>query len=163
MKRLWAPWRMKYVAVADVEADGCVFCEAVTADNDRERLIVHRGERTFTIMNLYPYTNGHLMVVPCRHVGDVADLDEAERLELMNGVITAVEALKRAVRCQGQNLGANLGRIAGAGVEGHVHMHVVPRWKGDVNFMAVMDDTRVISEGLTDTYDKLIAAYAELV
>ena len=161
MERLWAPWRMQYIATSDLKTDGCVFCEAVKAD-DRERLILHRAEHTFTIMNLFPYTNGHLMVVPYRHVGDITLLTPEERLEMMDGAATAVEIMRKALRCDGNNLGCNLGRPAGAGIADHVHLHVVPRWSGDTNFMPVLDDTRVISEGMEQTYDRLLAFYEKL-
>jgi len=161
MERLWAPWRIRYIENCASKASGCVFCEAAAAKDDADRLILSRGERTMTIMNLYPYTNGHLMIVPYRHVADLAALDDAERLEIMRAATTAVEVLREALGCDGNNLGINLGRPAGAGIDAHLHLHVVPRWNGDTNFMAVVDDTRVISEALADTYRKLRARYVE--
>jgi len=159
MERLWAPWRMKYIVSESEKPSGCVFCEAAAASDDRKRLILHRGQHVMTIMNLYPYTNGHVMIVPFRHVSSLSDLTDAERLELMRGATTVVEVLREVLRCDGNNLGINLGRPAGAGIDAHLHMHVVPRWNGDTNFMAVVDDTRVISEALEETYAKLRAAY----
>jgi len=161
MNRLWAPWRMKYITSAGNE-DGCVFCETPKAENDRERLILRRGEHTFTIMNLYPYTNGHLMVVPYRHVPDITELTPDEHLEIMSEASLGTRVLRNAQKCEGLNLGINMGQGAGAGIADHVHMHIVPRWNGDTNFMTVMDDTRVISEALDETWEKLVAAYAEL-
>lgn len=160
MERLWAPWRMKYVATAnDKSSLGCIFCEAVRATDDRKRLIIHRGEHTMTIMNLFPYTNGHVMVVPFRHVAGLPDLCDEERVEIMRGAATATEVMREVLHCDGYNLGINLGKAAGAGIEAHLHLHVVPRWNGDTNYMAVLDDTRVISEALEETYEKLHAAY----
>ena len=162
MERIWAPWRMKYITTADDKSGGCVFCNALEAEDDAERLIIRRDEYAFTIMNLFPYSNGHLMVVPNRHVGDLTKLSSDERLSLMDGAALAVKALRSALNCDAHNLGMNLGRTAGAGIDDHVHLHVVPRWNGDTNFMVVLDDTRVISEALADTYAKLMAAYREL-
>lgn len=163
MERLWAPWRMRYIANANAgTGGGCVFCEAPAGDDDRARLIVRRGERVFTIMNLFPYTNGHLLIVPYRHVADLNDLDDAERLELFSGAADAVAVLRSVMNCNGHNVGMNLGRAAGAGIADHLHMHVVPRWNGDTNYMAVLDDTRVISEALEETYGKLVEGYRAL-
>ncbi len=162
MERIWAPWRMKYISNADNTPEGCVFCAAAAAENDSERLVLRRDEHAYTIMNLYPYSNGHLMIVPYRHVGDLTQLSAGERLALMDGAVDAVKALRAALNCDAHNLGMNLGRTAGAGIDDHVHLHVVPRWHGDTNFMVVLDDTRVISEALTDTYGKLLAAYDKM-
>lgn len=160
MERLWAPWRMKYVASAnDKTLGGCIFCEAARTEDDRKSLILHRGAHAMTIMNLYPYTNGHVMVVPLRHVADLADLTNEERLELMSGTATAVEVIREVLRCEGHNVGMNLGRAAGAGIDAHLHIHVVPRWAGDTNYLAVVGEVRVICEALEDTYGKLRAAY----
>jgi ATP adenylyltransferase len=112
-----------------------------------------------TIMNLYPYTNGHVMVVPFRHVANLTDLTDEERLELVNGVASAVEVMREVLRCDGHNIGMNLGRTAGAGIDAHLHVHVVPRWAGDANYMTVIGDVRVISEAIEDTYEKLRAGY----
>lgn len=160
MERLWAPWRMKYVTGANEGTPGgCVFCDAAERTDDRESLILHRGAHTMTIMNLYPYTNGHVMVVPFRHVANLTDLTDEERLELVNGVASAVEVMREVLRCDGHNIGMNLGRTAGAGIDAHLHVHVVPRWAGDANYMTVIGDVRVISEAIEDTYEKLRAGY----
>jgi len=159
MERIWAPWRMKYIEGAVQETDGCVFCEAAATDDDAQRLVVARGEHTMTIMNLFPYTNGHLMVIPYRHVASLSDLTSDEYREIMQASAVATEVLSNTMNCDGYNLGMNLGRPAGAGIDAHLHMHVVPRWNGDTNFMLVLDDTRVISESLEDTYAKLCAEY----
>jgi ATP adenylyltransferase len=150
---LWAPWRMEYI-LREEEA-GCIFCVKPGEANDRENLILHRGETCFVIMNRYPYNNGHLMVVPFRHVAHLADLNGDERLEMMSLTADCVNALSAAIRAQGFNIGMNLGAIAGAGIDDHLHMHVVPRWEADTNFMPVIGHTKVVSEGLWETYDRL--------
>jgi ATP adenylyltransferase len=147
-KPLWAPWRLEYIQQAD-EQEGCVFCDA------DDGLVVTRGERAFVILNKYPYASGHLLVAPTRHVGDFGELDDDEALEVHRLASTAIDALAQAYRPQGYNVGWNLGRIAGAGIVGHVHLHVVPRWAGDTNFMPVLADVRVIPEALDDTARRL--------
>jgi ATP adenylyltransferase len=161
MERLWAPWRIKYISgqVGKPSDGGCVFCEAPEANDDVERLILARGETTFTIMNLFPYTNGHLMVVPYRHVAVMSDLSADEHTEIMSASSVAVEVLGATMNCDGYNIGMNIGRAAGAGIDTHLHMHVVPRWNGDTNFMPVLNDTRIVSESLEDAYRKLKAEY----
>jgi ATP adenylyltransferase len=150
MDRLWTPWRLAYVTTASKEAPGCVFC-AAQADPGPESLVVYRGATCFVILNLYPYNNGHLMVVPARHVGRLAGLTTAELEELMH-LTRAVEcALDEHYQPHGFNMGLNLGKSAGAGVLDHLHMHVVPRWNGDTNFMTVVGETRVLPETLADT------------
>ena len=159
--RIWAPWRLAYVkdAAKDNEEE-CIFCAKPAGDDDEANLIVHRGERCFVILNLYPYTNGHLMVAPLRHVGDFVDLTDDEAAELHALTRTAVAGLRRAFAPHGFNVGWNLGRAAGAGVVDHVHQHVVPRWGGDTNFMPVLADVKVIPEHLTDTRRRLAEAWA---
>ncbi len=161
MERLWAPWRMKYITgqVESSEDGKCVFCDAVATQDDAEPLVLGRAEHTFTIMNLFPYTNGHLMVVPNRHVAKLQDLTVDEHAEIMSGASAAVDVLGSLMNSDGFNLGMNLGRAAGAGIDTHLHMHVVPRWNGDTNFMLVFDDVRVISESLDETYAKVRAEY----
>jgi len=153
MERIWAPWRMEYIGKD--QGSGCVFCEKQKLDRDAENYILYRGEKTFVILNLYPYNNGHLLVIPKRHVGDVEELDNEEMLELGRNVQKVAGILKAAFKPEGFNIGANLGRVAGAGVPGHFHIHIVPRWNGDTNFMPVLGDLRVIPEGLDATYKKL--------
>lgn len=159
MNRLWAPWRMKYITGESGKSSGCVFCEAARTTDDAGRLVVCRTPHTMTIMNLFPYTNGHMMVIPLRHIASLSDLTDEENIEMMRGASTAVEVLCEAFRCDGNNLGMNLGRAAGAGIDTHLHMHVVPRWNGDTNYMAVIDDTRVISEAIEASYGKIRAVY----
>jgi ATP adenylyltransferase len=145
---IWAPWREAFIL--GKKARGCIFCNQ--SKKDRQNLILARGKKNFVIMNLYPYTSGHLMVVPHRHVAELSVLTPDEALEMMQLAGKAVEALKKAFRPEGFNLGINLGRAAGAGVEGHLHLHIVPRWAGDANFMPVVGKTKVFSVGLEKTY-----------
>jgi ATP adenylyltransferase len=152
-RQIWAPWRLEYIASAD-DQDGCVFCQAVGDDDDRA-LVIHRGRTAVVLLNKYPYTSGHLMVAPVRHVGDLLELTDAEALEIHRLAGQGVGALAEAFGPQGYNLGWNLGRIAGAGITDHIHLHVVPRWAGDTNFMPVLADVRVIPEHLAETRRKL--------
>ena len=155
MKILWAPWRMEYV-VGDRE-EGCLFCSKLQGGNDRRNLILYRGDQSFMILNRFPYTSGHLMVVPNRHVASLEELNEGEMLELMALLKKSLQVLKGALKPDGFNVGMNLGREAGAGIEAHVHFHVVPRWNGDTNFMPVLFDTKVIPEFLEKMYEKLLS------
>ena len=154
MERLWAPWRMKYILEAP-KGDGCIFCEKWKSHSDAEDLILCRGERTFAMMNLFPYNNGHLLILPVRHVGDLLDLWPDEQTEIFSLLQRTVAALRKAMDPHGFNIGFNLGVAAGAGIADHLHLHVVPRWKGDTNFMPVVAATRVISEAIEETYRKL--------
>lgn len=154
MERLWAPWRMDYI-MAGEKPDGCIFCVGNSVLRDRERLILYRSAHSFAMLNLYPYTNGHLMAIPYRHTADPAELDEAELLDLMLTVSLCKKVLGEAVSPQGFNIGMNVGKAAGAGVDDHIHFHVVPRWNGDTNFMSVLADARVVPEALTVTMDRL--------
>ena len=151
-ERLWAPWRLEYIEHAH-EQDGCVFCYALAAGD--EGLVVHRGRLAFVLLNRFPYTSGHLMVAPVRHVGEYGELEDDEALELHALTRSALGALAQAYAPQGYNVGWNLGRVAGAGVLDHIHLHVVPRWAGDTNFMPVLADVRVIPEALADTRRRL--------
>ena len=157
MKQLWAPWRLEYIQGAD-EQEGCLFCRA-TSLGDQEGLVVHRGERAFVLLNRYPYASGHLMVAPYRHEGEFGELTAEEALDVHRLGSAGVGALAEVMRPQGFNLGWNLGRIAGAGIVDHVHLHVVPRWAGDTNFMPVLADVKVLPEALEDTRRKLVAAW----
>jgi ATP adenylyltransferase len=154
--RIWAPWRLEYVkdAAKDNE-DECIFCAKPAADDDEANLIVHRGERCFVILNLFPYTNGHLMVAPYEHVGALQDLDADTVAEIIALAQKAMRRLEEVYSPQGYNVGFNQGRIAGAGFENHIHMHVVPRWGGDTNFMPVLADTRVMPQTLQQSYEAL--------
>jgi ATP adenylyltransferase len=156
-KQLWAPWRLEYIKQAD-EQEGCVFCLAA-AGPDAELLVVHRGERAFVLLNKFPYSSGHLMVAPVRHVGDFSELEDEEAVEIHHLTSAAIGALAAAYEPQGYNLGWNLGRIAGAGVVDHVHLHVVPRWAGDTNFMPVLADVKVLPEALEDSRRRLSEAW----
>lgn len=153
MKTIWAPWRIEYITKEKEE--GCIFCEKPKERNDRENLILYRGESGFIILNRYPYANGHLMAVPYRHVKELAELNDRERVEIMNLTIKSIEILK-AMKPDGFNIGMNLGRVAGAGIDDHLHFHIVPRWSGDTNFMPVIGDIKVMPEYLDQTYLKLI-------
>lgn len=152
MERIWAPWRSVYLGGS--HGDGCVFCEKVQSDEDEANLVLLRGNKTIILMNLYPYNNGHLLIMPKRHVGDIEALTGEEMAELSQMTQKMVKVL-RAFNPEGFNVGANIGKIAGAGVPGHFHIHVVPRWGGDTNFMPVIGDVRVISESLEVTFKKL--------
>jgi ATP adenylyltransferase len=157
VKQLWAPWRLEYIESAD-EQEGCVFCRARDGD-DEKSLVVHRGKRAFVVLNKYPYASGHLMVAPNRHEGDFGDLEADEALEVHQLAAAGLAALAETMRPQGFNVGWNLGRIAGAGVVDHVHLHVVPRWAGDTNFMPVLADVKVLPEALEATRRKLAQAW----
>lgn len=154
MKRLWAPWRMPYLK--NGQPKGCIFCAKTRQDDDRANLILYRGRHAFVMMNLYPYSNGHLLVSPYRHVGSIEGLSPATMADLMRTAQRAMKALRLVFKPDAFNLGINQGREAGAGIESHVHLHVVPRWNGDTNFMPVLADTRVIPENLESSYDKLL-------
>jgi ATP adenylyltransferase len=157
VKQLWAPWRLEYIESAD-EQQGCVFCRARDGD-DEKSLVVHRGKRAFVVLNKYPYASGHLMVAPNRHEGEFGDLEAEEALEVHQLAAAGLAALAETMRPQGFNVGWNLGRIAGAGVVDHVHLHVVPRWAGDTNFMPVLADVKVLPEALEATRRKLAEAW----
>ncbi len=160
MERLFAPWRIKYIEAPKHE--GCIFCQFPREKRDEERLIVYRGKRCFVMMNNYPYNPGHVMVSPYRHAGDLESLSGEEMAEMMSVSAMMVRAIKRTMNPDGFNIGFNIGRVAGAGIEEHIHMHVVPRWNGDTNFMPVLADVRVIPEAVQETYAKLKKAVAEL-
>ena len=157
MDYLWTPWRYRYIADATKD-EGCIFCAAVAMNNDPEALIVFRGANNFVILNRYPYTSGHVMVVPYQHSADLPATEPATLAEMMVLAQRVQLALEKTYHPQGYNLGMNLGRAAGAGVTGHLHLHVLPRWSGDSNFMTVVAETRVEPEELSTTYEKLHAA-----
>jgi len=155
-ERIWAPWRLAYVKdAAKSSADECIFCTKAAEDDDEANLVVHRGERCFVILNLYPYTNGHLMVAPFEHVATLPDLDAGTVAEIMALAQRSMRLLEKTYEPHGYNIGFNQGRVAGAGVEHHIHMHVVPRWGGDTNFMPVLADVRVMPQTLEQTYEAL--------
>jgi ATP adenylyltransferase len=157
---LWAPWRLEYIQQAG-EASGCVFCDEAGGSIDPAvSLLVHRGDDAIVLLNKYPYSSGHLMVAPRRHLGEISELADSEALEIHRHAAAAVDTLRAVYGPDGFNLGWNLGRIAGAGIADHVHLHVVPRWSGDTNFMPVLADVKVIPEHLLETRDRLRAAWA---
>jgi ATP adenylyltransferase len=164
MNRLWTPWRMAYLkAPKGAVTGGCIFCDKIHAspEQDRESLLLLRGQHSFIMLNLYPYANGHMLVAPYQHTGELESLDGETLKEMMLLVSKGIRALRRTQNPQGFNVGANLGRVAGAGVEDHVHLHIVPRWNGDTNFMPVLSDTRMIPELLPQTYAELRAVLME--
>ena len=156
MEIISAGWRMEYIEKGNDE--GCIFCTKPAAGEDRKYFIVRRGETAFVIMNLYPYTTGHLMVAPYRHTGSLCDLSDEEAREMMKLVGWSELVLRRALEAQGFNVGMNIGKCAGAGVPDHVHLHIVPRWEGDTNFMPVFSETRVLPDTLESVYDKIMKA-----
>jgi len=158
-EQLWAPWRLQYIESAD-SAESCIFCTfpAAGEGRDTEHLIVHRGQHAYIILNAFPYSNGHLMVVPFRHTASMEDFTDAELLDVMQLTRVAIALLRAAFRPDGFNLGVNMGRVAGAGIADHLHWHIVPRWSGDTNFMPVMADVRVIPESLEVVFKRLRAA-----
>jgi len=155
MKKLWAPWRIQYILHVDSEKEGCIFCVKPKENKDEKNLILFRGEKTFVMMNLFPYNTGHLMVAPFRHTGGFVELDEEEGKEIFKLTQLSLKILKEVMEPDGFNLGTNIGRVAGAGYEDHVHLHIVPRWSGDTNFMPIIADVKIIPEGLKETYKKL--------
>ena len=163
VERLWAPWRDAYVSAPHDEAGGCIFCQKPREERDAENYILLRAERVFVILNAYPYNNGHLMVVPFEHVGDLEAAAPATLAEMMTVTQRCVRVLRSRLRPAGFNLGMNLGRPAGAGVADHIHLHVVPRWSGDTNFMPALADTRVLSQSLESSYETLRQGFAEIL
>ncbi len=161
---LWAPWRLEYVStIEERRAEGCFLCQYWNEpERDRENHVVWRTERCYVVLNLYPYTNGHALVCPAAHKGDLEDLTEAELLEMMWLTRDIHALLGRAVHAQGANVGMNFGHCAGAGLPGHLHMHVVPRWAGDTNFMTVLGDVRVIPQAMDAVYDRMVELSDEM-
>jgi ATP adenylyltransferase len=157
MEKLWAPWRMEYIS--QTKPKGCIFCVKPAENRDKENLIIKRGENCFIILNFYPYNNGHLMIVPYRHLADLSDLTAEEKMEMMDLMGRSADILKKALKAEGINIGMNMGRTAGAGIDDHLHFHMVPRWNGDTNFMPIVGHTKVISQGLFAAYDALKPHY----
>ena len=153
MKQIWAPWRMDYVT--NQKPQGCIFCIDEDISHDRDRLLLHRTEHSLVMLNRYPYTNGHLMVAPRRHTAVLTSLGDREALDIFRTVSLCTTVLQEVAAPQGFNIGLNLGKAGGAGVEEHLHVHIVPRWNGDTNFMTVVADVRVVPEGLHVAYDNL--------
>lgn len=155
MEKLFSPWRLRYVSSGRRKREGCVFCRARRGRDDPSNLVLCRGEKNLVILNKYPYNNGHLMIVPFEHVAVLGDASPSALDEMMRLAVRCEAALRAVYHPSGLNLGMNIGRSAGAGIEGHVHLHVVPRWDGDTNFMTVVHETRVIPEALRVTYRRL--------
>lgn len=156
-ERLWAPWRFAFVEKAD-SATGCIFVDLPAQDDDRKNLILHRGRTAFVMLNAYPYTNGHLMIAPYRHTADLSELEDAELLEINQLLAAAIRWIKAAYGPDGFNVGINLGSAGGAGIPDHVHWHIVPRWRGDTNFMTTVGEVRVLPQSLEESYERLFAA-----
>jgi len=161
LERLWAGWRSGYVSdpATGTDDNGCVLCRLIAATDDAAALVLERTQSTITVMNLYPYGSGHVMAAPIRHAAGLDDLDDDEAVALTRAQVRAIRAIRQAYRPDGINLGANLGRAAGAGVPGHLHVHVLPRWSGDTNFVTSIAEARVLPESLRDGYDRLRALW----
>ena len=157
-RQLWAPWRLEYIQNADKQ-DGCFFCDAAASGDDEASLVVYRGERAFVLLNKFPYASGHLLVAPHRHGIGFGELDDEEALEIHRLGAQGIAALASTYKPEGYNLGWNIGRLAGAGIPDHGHLHVVPRWGGDTNFMPVLGDVKVIPEHLSATRARLAGAW----
>ncbi len=158
---LWAPWRMSYILNLEKE-EGCIFCRAASSNNDRENYVVYRSRHSFVLLNIFPYNTAHVMVAPYRHVSRPDLLSSEEVMDLHESLMKAIKAIDREYRPQGFNIGMNLGRVAGAGVESHIHIHVVPRWVGDANFMPIIGGSKVMPESLEDTYSRLVKAFKKI-
>lgn len=157
MEHIWAPWRMEYILME--KPKGCFLCDRPKEKKDALNYILYRGSKNLIILNSYPYNPGHLMVTPYRHIASLEDLTKAELYEHFEMVSRSVKVLKAVFSPSGFNIGINLGRVAGAGIDDHVHTHVVPRWGGDTNFMPVLAETKVVNQALAETYDKLKGAF----
>jgi len=160
MKTLWAPWRMEYILNSTKEK-GCIFCPN-GKETPADRLLLFEGNLSLVIMNKYPYINGHLLVAPLKHAASLNQLDSKEKIALMNMVDHSMTILKKTMNPEGFNVGLNLGKVAGAGIEDHLHFHIVPRWNGDTNFMTVFGDLRVIPEHMEQTYQRLLPLFDEV-
>jgi len=153
MEQIWAPWRIEYIQRE--KSEGCILCEKPKQSGDAANYILYRGDKNFVIMNAYPYNPGHLMIAPYRHVANLDELTDEERREHFEMVSQSIKVLRQAFNPGGFNIGINMGKVAGAGIDEHVHTHVVPRWQGDTNFMPVLSEVRVVPEALAETYKKL--------
>jgi ATP adenylyltransferase len=160
MDQLWAPWRLEYIQ--GPENDGCIFCLSEKTADDQANLVVARGKCCYVIMNRYPYSNGHLMISPYRHLSDPAELVDDEVMEIHQLLVRSQSVLRDVCAAQGFNIGWNIGQAAGAGIADHIHMHIVPRWAGDGNFMPILADVRVIPQHIEKTYSLLARAFSEL-
>lgn len=167
MEKLWSPWRSQYIDTFKEEPKenlpGSLFTRILNENDDRKNYLLYRGKNAFIIMNLYPYNSGHLMIVPYKEAKDLTELDDETRLEMFSLLDLGIQALTEVMKPHGFNIGANLGRVAGAGIEDHMHFHIVPRWNGDTNFMPVLNDVKVISEEMGRTYEKLSTVIDKLI
>lgn len=165
MEKMWSPWRSQYIQSFKEKGcskTGCVFCDAQEDADSEDSLVVYQDELTFVIMNLYPYNNGHIMVVPRRHISDFKKLTTEEHSEIMANLDKSIRAMDSVLKPQGYNMGVNIGREAGAGIDTHLHFHLVPRWSGDTNFMPVVGEVKIISQELMECKQKLIEAFKKL-
>jgi len=158
MNHLWSPWRMKYIR-RQKTPKGCVFCDAVQREDGESNLIVARGKHAFVILNRYPYTSGHIMIVPLKHIGSFEKIDEETSAEVMRLTRQGITTLDKVYKPNGYNMGANLGASAGAGIANHIHFHLVPRWDGDTNFMTSIGETRILPEDLSETFKQIKDAW----
>lgn len=166
MERLFSPWRSRYIESfksPTEQKNECVFCSALSVCEDKERLVIHRSSHAFVIMNLYPYNSGHMMIVPNRHTSDFSSLTSEEVTDAMKLLQTAQTALAELVKPHGYNIGMNLGRAGGAGIEDHLHWHIVPRWNGDTNFMPVLADLKLVSEDMEKQWESLTSIFRKLL
>jgi len=161
MEYIWAPWRMEFIQNADTKSRNCFLCSKPQENSDKLNYILFRGETNYVLLNAYPYNPGHLLVAPYRHIGEVENFTEAEASEHYRLIRKSVVLLKQTVKCAGFNIGMNLGKIAGAGVDDHIHTHIVPRWQGDTNFMPAVGNTKVLPQALSETYDTLMEGVPE--
>lgn len=159
MDVLWAPWRMEYILSPEKGGGTCLFCDKLQSSEDSENLVLYRSSHCFVVMNPYPYNNGHIMVLPNRHVPDLQELEDAVLLDIMRVTQHSINSLKKAFMPEGFNIGINLGKVAGAGLAEHVHTHIVPRWTGDASFMTVLSEIRIIPEHLRATYARLYPVF----
>ena len=165
MKKLWSPWRSEYIESFknDSGEKSCIFCSASGLDKNKpDNLLIHSGKHSFVVLNLYPYNNGHLMIVPNRHTDNFSSLTEVEKSEIFKFLQLSEQALKIALQPDGFNIGVNLGKTSGAGIDEHIHFHIVPRWNGDTNFMPVLGEVKVISQELMNTKKALLKAFSQL-
>ena len=160
--QLWAPWRMEYIKSVQDDDQECIFCQKPKQTDDKENLIVYRSDQSFVIMNKFPYNNGHLMVVPYNHESDLTKFNDEVLLDIQHLLQLSIQALNETMNPHGFNIGINLGRSAGAGIDDHLHYHIVPRWNGDTNYMPVLAGTKVISEALEDSWQKLHISFKKL-
>ncbi|MGA2151326.1 MAG: HIT domain-containing protein [Geobacteraceae bacterium] len=160
MERIWAPWRIDYIL--NEKPSDCIFCVSSDQEQDRDRLILYRTGLSLVMLNRYPYNNGHMMIAPFRHTADMNELSIAEMLDLFAALRLCRNVLEKTAAPQGFNIGINLGKAAGAGVDDHIHIHIVPRWNGDTNFMSVIGDVRIMPENLLNTYEKLLPGFLDM-